>query len=148
MLTLSFPAPAFRIKSEKGKEMIFDAQRRRWVVLTPEEWVRQNMLQYLLQVLHYPAALVALEKEIKAGELRKRFDLLVYDSEHRPWMMVECKAMEVELCEKTLHQLLRYHLAVPVRFLVITNGRQCYIWRKFEGQLLPLDRFPDFSRES
>ena len=85
-----------------------------------------------------------LEKEIIVGELRKRFDILVYDPAHRPWLMVECKAMEVTLGENTVHQVLRYNLGMPVRFLVITNGRECYVWEKMERTILPKDGFPEF----
>ena len=78
MLVINYPEPNFRIKTEDGKEYIFDSFRKKWLLLTPEEWVRQNFVQYLTQVMHYPASLVALEKEIWLGELKKRFDILVY----------------------------------------------------------------------
>ena len=122
MIKIEYPQHPFKIRSEKGRELIFDELRRRWVRLTPEEWVRQNFLQYLVQVKKYPATLIAIEKEMLLGELKKRFDVLVYDAQHRPWMMVECKAMAVTLNEKVLHQVLRYNMAIPVPFLVITNG--------------------------
>ena len=89
-MIINYPEPAFRIKTGNGKDFIFDLLRKKWVVLTPEEWVRQNFIQYLLQVKNYSAALIAIEKEIKLGELKKRFDILVYDSKHQPWMMIEC----------------------------------------------------------
>lgn len=76
-MIINFPEPGFRIKKEEGREYIFDALRKKWVALTPEEWVRQNFVQYLLQVKNYPASLIALEKEIKLGELKKRFDILI-----------------------------------------------------------------------
>ncbi len=122
MIKIEYPQHPFKIRSEKGRELIFDELRRQWVRLTPEEWVRQNFLQYLVQVRKYPATLIAIEKEMLLGELKKRFDILVYDAQHRPWMMVECKAMTIALDEKVLHQVLRYNIAIPVPFLVITNG--------------------------
>jgi hypothetical protein len=122
MIKIEYPQHPFRIRSEKGRELIFDELRRQWVRLTPEEWVRQNFIQYLVQVKLYPATLIAIEKEMHLGELKKRFDVLVYDAQHRPWMMVECKAMHISLDEKVLHQVLRYNIAIPVPFLVITNG--------------------------
>ena len=91
MLPVSYPDPTFKIKTDNGKELIFDGLRKRWVPLTSEEWVRQNFIQFLLQEKKYPSSLIAVEKEIKLGELKKRFDILVYDKEHRPWMMIECK---------------------------------------------------------
>ena len=136
MINISYPEPAFRIKKENGKEFIFDPLRKKWLVLTPEEWVRQNFLQYLLQVKKYPAALIAVEKEILLGELKKRFDILVYNKEYQPWMMVECKAMEIKLDEMVLEQVLRYNISVPVEFMVITNGNLVYAWQKKDDELI------------
>lgn len=145
MITIQYPPPGFRIKTEKGKEYIFDTLRKKWLSLTPEEWVRQNFVQYLVSVLNYPATLIALEKEIRLGELRKRFDILVYDKEHQPWMMIECKAMEVKLDDAVIQQLLRYHISVPVPYLVITNGKQCYGWEKTETGIVVLQNLPSMN---
>ena len=123
------------MKAEEGKEFIFDSLRKKWIVLTPEEWVRQNFVQYLLQVKNYPASLIAIEKEIKLGELKKRFDILVYDNNHQPWMMIECKAAAIKLDEKVLEQILRYNISVPVRYLVVTNGTDCFGWIRLSGKL-------------
>ncbi|HQV59274.1 MAG: type I restriction enzyme HsdR N-terminal domain-containing protein [Chitinophagaceae bacterium] len=142
MINISYPEPAFRIKKENGKEFIFDPLRKKWLVLTPEEWVRQNFLQYLLQVKKYPAALIAVEKEILLGELKKRFDILVYNKEYQPWMMVECKAMEIKLDEMVLEQVLRYNISVPVEFMVITNGNLVYAWQKKDDELILINELP------
>lgn len=142
-MIINFPEPGFRIKKEEGREYIFDALRKKWVALTPEEWVRQNFVQYLLQVKNYPASLIALEKEIKLGELKKRFDILVYDNNHQPWMMIECKAVEVNLDEKVLEQVLRYNVSVPVAFIVITNGEKTYAWQRLTSGLEMLEDIPD-----
>ena len=123
MITLKYPDFRFKIKTENSKEIIFDRLRKSWVRLTPEEWVRQNFLQFLVSEKKYPSTLIAVEKEIMLGDLRKRFDILVYNSHHQPWMMIECKAMDVALDQKVLHQVLRYNISVPVPFLVITNGK-------------------------
>ena len=123
MIKIEYPPYAFKIRNDKGKEFIFDELRKLWLRLTPEEWVRQNVLQYLIQVKKYPSALIAVEKEIFLGELKKRFDVLVYDGQHKPWMMIECKGMDIQLDDKVLYQVLRYNLSVPVPFLVITNGK-------------------------
>lgn len=144
MHRIEYPQHPFRIKKEEEKDFIFDELRKSWVRLTPEEWVRQNFLQYLLQVQQYPASLVAVEKELKLGELRKRFDILVYNGSHQPWMMIECKAMEVPLSEEVLNQVLRYNVAVPVRYLVITNGEYCAGFEKKDQQLHPFDVLPSF----
>ena len=142
MVKLTFPPPDFKIRKEESAEVIFDALRRRWVRLTPEEWVRQNMIQYLVQVAQYPSVLVGVEKEIRLGDLRKRFDILVYDADHQPWLMVECKSMEVALNDEVLQQALRYNLAVPVAYLVITNGVYTFVYKKEAGGLQLLEQLP------
>jgi hypothetical protein len=144
MLAIHYPEPAFRMKNEEGKEFIFDPLRKRWLLLTPEEWVRQNFIQYLIRVKKYPSTLVAQEKTLKLGELKKRFDILVYDYQHRPWMMIECKAPSIKLDESVLHQLLRYHISIPVGFLIITNGGLTYGWEKNEQGLKLIEELPDF----
>ncbi len=143
MVNINYPEPAFRIKTEEGKEFIFDSLRKKWIVLTPEEWVRQNFVQYLLQVKNYPASLIAIEKEIKLGELKKRFDILVYDNAHQPWMMVECKAATIKLDDKVLEQILRYNISIPVRYLVVTNGTDCFGWVRHTGRLDLIQTIPD-----
>lgn len=134
-MIIKYPEPGFKMKAEEGKEFIFDSLRKKWIVLTPEEWVRQNFVQYLLQVKNYPASLIAIEKEIKLGELKKRFDILVYDNNHQPWMMIECKAAAIKLDGKVLEQILRYNISVPVRYLVVTNGADCFGWSRHSGKL-------------
>ncbi len=142
MIKVQFPEPAFRIKQEAGKEYIFDPLRKKWILLTPEEWVRQNFVQYLTGIKNYPAALIAIEKEIQLGELKKRFDVLVYDNSHQPWMMIECKEMNVVLDETVLQQVLRYNISVPVRYLIVTNGSYTFGWEKAEGRLIEMAELP------
>jgi hypothetical protein len=144
MLNINYPEPDFRIKKEGGKEFIFDTQRKKWMALTPEEWVRQNFIQYLVKEKQYPATLISIEKEIQLGELKKRFDILIYDKNHQPWMMIECKAMNVPLNEEVLQQLLRYNMTVPVSYLVITNGKQCHAWERKHDRLDIIDDLPVF----
>ena len=130
MIVVDFPDPVFRLKKEEETEFIFDAIRKQWLVLDEEEWVRQNFIQFLVQTLHYPAAFIAVEKELMLGELKKRFDILVYDRDHQPWMMIECKSRTIDLGDAALQQVLRYNISIPVSFLVITNGRHTYGWEK------------------
>ncbi|NML22826.1 type I restriction enzyme HsdR N-terminal domain-containing protein [Pseudoflavitalea sp. G-6-1-2] len=144
MLRIEFPEHPFRFKKVEEKEFIFDEFRKAWVRLTPEEWVRQNFLQYLLQRMQYPASMIAVERELKLGELKKRFDILVYDRQHKPWLMVECKAMGVPLEEAVLMQVLRYNIAIPVPYLVITNGEFSAGFVKNEQTLNPLVELPPF----
>jgi hypothetical protein len=144
MIRVEYPDYKFRLKKEEGKEFIFDELRKVWLRLTGEEWVRQNFLQYLVKVKQYPASLVAVEKEIWLGELKKRFDILVYDRQHRPWLMVECKGMDIPLSEEVLQQVLRYNIAVPVEYMVITNGSHCAGFHRNNGQLQVVAELPPY----
>jgi len=144
MMKIDFPAFPFKIKEENGNELIFDPFRKSWTRLTPEEWVRQNFLQYLIQVKLYPASLIAIEKEIMLGELVKRFDILIYNKDHKPWLMVECKAMDVPLNEKVFDQLIRYNMSVPVQYMVITNGSYTVAYERKDGTLVMLEELPVF----
>ena len=145
MIRVEYPEHPFRTKEEDNKQFIFDELRKQWVRLTDEEWVRQNFLQYLLQVKKYPASLIAVEREIRLGELKKRFDILVFDQQHQPWLMVECKGMEIALQESVLDQALRYNIAVPVPYLVITNGSFCAGFHRQSDTLQPLDELPVYN---
>ena len=95
------------MKNENGKQYIFDAIRKVWLLLTEEEWVRQNFVNYLINELKYPSTVIALEKEIWLNDLKKRFDILVYDDEHKPWMLIECKESKMNLNDEVLQQVLR-----------------------------------------
>jgi hypothetical protein len=139
MIDVAYPEPGFRMKQEEGKHYIFDPIRKIWLLLTEEEWVRQNFVAYLVQEKHYPSTLIALEKELLLNGLKKRFDVLVYDANHQPWMMVECKAPHVPLSEDVLQQVLRYNMALPVHYIIITNGDTTMGWKK-EGTGLQLIR--------
>lgn len=145
MIKIEYPPYQPEIKKEQDKEFIFDAFRKRWIQLTPEEWVRQNFLQYLVRVKNYPASLIAVEKELRLGEMKKRFDIVVYDADSRPWMLVECKEMKVALDQQVLDQVLRYNINLQVSFLVITNGSYCRAFRNDKGQLVELTELPSFS---
>ena len=142
MVVINYPEPDFRIKKENGKEFIFDALRKKWIMLTPEEWVRQNFVQYLLQEKKYPASLIAMEKEIRLGELKKRFDILVYDNNHQPWMMIECKAATIKLDDAVLQQILRYNITIPVPYIIITNGNLTYGWQRKDNNLDLITEIP------
>jgi hypothetical protein len=143
MIKIEYPTYQPKIKEDAGKELIFDEFRKRWVQLTPEEWVRQNFLQYLTQIKKYPASLIAIEKEIKLGELKKRFDIVVYDAQTKPWMIVECKEMNAVLNKTVLDQVLRYNISLNVPYLVITNGMHCMAFSLKDNKVLEIDSLPD-----
>lgn len=141
MIVLPYPSYPFKIKAINGKDQIFDPFRKIWVVLTPEEWVRQNLLQYLVQTLHYPSSLIAVEKEIKLGELSKRFDIVVYKNE-LPWMIIECKEAKVALNEKTMEQILQYQQVLTAQYLFMSNGHETMGAKIESGKLQALQNFP------
>ena len=131
------------MKNENGRQYIFDSIRKVWVLLTEEEWVRQNFVNYLITQLKYPSAVIAIEKEISLNDLKKRFDILVYDKQHKPWMLIECKEPKVNLSEDVLQQVLRYNISVPAEYIVITNGNTTVGWKK-EKELKLLNEFPQW----
>jgi hypothetical protein len=143
MIKINFPVHAYKIKTEKGKELIFDECRKQWFWLTPEEWVRQNFLQYLIQVKQYPSSLIAVEREIALGELRKRFDIVVF-KDARPRLIVECKEMKVELNEAAIKQILNYNISLQVSYLVVTNGTSTFALHIEGDQFEWLTALPDF----
>ena len=143
MVNVQFPAHPFKIKKEQEKEIIFDEYRKQWVNLSPEEWVRQNFLQYLVQVKKYPASLIAVEREIRLGDLRKRFDIVVF-KDATPWMIVECKEMRVELSEAVIKQILNYNITLQVEYLVVTNGSSTFALQLGQGKFEWLEDLPEF----
>ena len=143
MIKINYPEYNFRIKKERKKELIFDKVRCRWVTLTPEEWIRQNFLQYLLQIKHYPKSLCAIEKIIKLGALKKRCDIIIYNN-GLPWMIVECKEMNTNLNLPVLEQILRYNIAVPVKYLVLTNGNSSIGYHIIQNGLVEINELPLF----
>jgi hypothetical protein len=143
MEALIYPTYPFKIQQVQGKDQIFDPFRKAWVILTPEEWVRQNILQYLVQTCNYPSSLIAVEKTIQLGELDKRFDIVVYKNDI-PWMIIECKEARVEIGEKTLQQILQYQQVLNAQYLIITNGHQTLGTKIDSGKLQPLQNFPEY----
>ena len=145
MIELRYPEILPKTRSSQGVKEVFDPVRKRWVRLTPEEWVRQLFILLLTDTHRFPTAWMAVEQSILLGTLQKRFDLLIYDSSQQPWMMIECKAETVALDGEVLDQLLRYNMSVPVRYLLITNGAQCLGWERNGSTLIPLQKIPAFT---
>ena len=141
MLSVQYPEFDFKIKNDKGKEFIFDTVRRKWLLLTPEEWVRQNFLQYIIMVLQYPSSLLAIEKSITINTLKKRCDIVVYKNQN-PWMIIECKEVHVSLTQKTLQQILQYNMAIPAEYLIITNGAETRGFSIANKQFIELEIWP------
>jgi hypothetical protein len=146
MEKLNLPEYIFRYKEEKGKKFIFDEVRGKYVVLTPEEWVRQNFLRFMADQLKYPTALTGVERMLKVNGLSQRCDILLYNRRGVPVLIVECKAPSVPVNLKTLNQAARYNTTLKVPYLVLTNGKTHYcIKTEVEtGDFEALRGFPAF----
>ncbi|MBN2172689.1 MAG: type I restriction enzyme HsdR N-terminal domain-containing protein [Bacteroidales bacterium] len=124
MVRLNFPDYTFRFRTVSGKKQIFDTQRKKFVSLTPEEWVRQNFLMYLTQDKNYPSTLVSVETGMKLYKKLKRTDILIFDRKGNPVAIVECKAPNVQIDKSVFDQIVRYNIHFNVKFLMVTNGLQ------------------------
>jgi len=126
MTNLNLPKYTFRIKNKENKLYIFDKIRKKDMVLTEEEWVRQNFVSYLHEDKKYPLSLIAVEKQCKVNDLVKRTDILVFDKTGSPHIIVECKAPQVKINQDTFDQIARYNMKLNATFLILTNGLQHY----------------------
>ena len=147
MIKINFPSQKPLVKTENGKEIIFCCIRKRWFIITPEEWVRQNFLFYLIHVLKYPASLIAVEKQLQFSELKKRFDIVVYKND-LPFLIVECKEMNVPLSETTMLQVLNYNSKIQAPYMVVTNGSYCAGYMKEGAGFYEVDELPVFTAEN
>ena len=143
IMNIAYPHFSPQIKEAEGKEFIFDGIRKKWVQLTPEEWVRQNFINYLIVKKQYPASLIAIEKEIQVGEMKKRFDILVYKNS-TPWMVIECKEMQTPIDESVVKQVMGYNIALQVSYLIITNGNNTIGVHLKESLISSLENIPDY----
>lgn len=126
MQVLEFPAYDFRFKNSENKPYIFDPIRKKFIHLTPEEWVRQHVLQFLLQTKGYPSSLINVEKEIKIYNTKKRYDIVIFNSDGSIFLVVECKRPTVAITQATFDQIARYNLLLKAELLMVTNGLQHY----------------------
>lgn len=124
-----FPQYEFKIERQEGVNHIFDALRKKFVALTPEEHVRQTLLNYLIHDTNYPRSRIAVEMTIKYNTLVKRCDIVVFDKDGKPWLIAECKAPTVKITQKTFDQIARYNLTLKVNYLLVTNGLEVYCCR-------------------
>lgn len=124
MTNLNLPTYSFKIKNKENKLYIFDIVRKKSVVLTPEEWVRQNFIQYLLLEKKYPKSLIAIEKQLKVNGLIKRTDILIFNQSGVPYIIVECKSPSVKISQDTFDQIARYNIELQAEYLIVTNGLQ------------------------
>jgi len=122
MQDLNLPTYQFKIKSNENKTLIFDNLRKKYVVLTPEEWVRQHYVSFLIEEKKYPSSLIALEKQLIINNRKKRTDILVFNTDGKPEIIVECKAPSIKITQATFDQIARYNLKLKANYLVVTNG--------------------------
>jgi len=119
---LNLPEYTFRLKDESGKEYIFDEIRKKFLLLTPEEWVRQNFIKFLVAEKQYPASLIAIETGLKYNQLQKRADVLIYNKVGQADILIECKATGIKITQHVFDQIARYNMAFRVNYLIVTNG--------------------------
>ena len=129
MLALNLPTFEIKLKDDGKKKTIFDVIRCKYVALTPEEWVRQHFVHYLIEHLGYPKELLANEVEISLNETTKRCDTVLYDRNLRAKMIVEYKAPDIQITQKVFNQIMRYNMALHVDYLIVSNGIDHYVFK-------------------
>ncbi|MFQ3297469.1 MAG: hypothetical protein ACI921_001458 [Polaribacter sp.] len=122
MQNLNLPNYKFKLKSNENKTLIFDILRKKYMVLTPEEWVRQHFVHFLIEDKKYPTSLIALEKQLTINNRKKRTDILVFDKEGKHDIIVECKAPHIKITQAAFDQIARYNLKLKAKYLIVTNG--------------------------
>lgn len=129
MQQLNFPRYSFRFKNSENKRLIFDFIRKKFVSLTPEEWVRQHVLQYLKHEKNFPPSLMNVEKQLLLHGTKKRYDIVVFQPDGSIFLIVECKAPQVAITQETFDQIARYNLVTQAQYLMVTNGLSHYFCR-------------------
>lgn len=126
MQKLNFPEYSFRFKNSENKVSVFDEIRKKFVVLTPEEWVRQHVVQFLIVSKKYPKSYINVEKSIQINGLTKRYDVVVFYPNGKIFLVIECKAPEIKISQETFNQIARYNLNLKASYLMVTNGLNHY----------------------
>ena len=149
MQKLNFPVYSFRFKNSENKVSIFDEIRKKFILLTPEEWVRQHVVQFLLQDKKYPKSYINVEKLIKINDLSKRYDGVVFQPNGEIFLLIECKAPEVQISQQTFDQIARYNLVLKAKYLMVTNGLNHYFCQMdFENEkYVFLRELPEYSNQ-
>ncbi len=126
MQKLNFPTYSFRFKNSENKVSIFDSIRKKFVILQPEEWVRQHCVSYLIEEKGYPKTLINVEKELIINTLRKRYDIVIYNPDGSIYLIVECKSPKIKINQDVFDQIARYNLVLNAKYLMVTNGLNHY----------------------
>ncbi|NQX80984.1 MAG: type I restriction enzyme HsdR N-terminal domain-containing protein [Flavobacteriaceae bacterium] len=146
MKALNLPSYEFKVKYRENKQLIFDPIRKKYLVLTPEEWVRQHFVNYLIKHKKYPATLIGLEKKVMLNGMLRRTDILVFNKRAEPYIIVECKAPSVNIDQKTFDQVARYNAKLNAKYIIVTNGLvhyYCIVDSKSEKYVF-LREIPDY----
>ncbi|MBQ0769213.1 MAG: type I restriction enzyme HsdR N-terminal domain-containing protein [Bizionia sp.] len=149
MQKLNFPTYSFRFKNSENKVSIFDAIRKKFVILQPEEWVRQHCVSYLIEEKNYPKSLINVEKELIINDLKKRYDIVIFNPDGSIHLIVECKAPEIAIKQNTFDQVARYNLALNATYLMVTNGlNHYYCQMDFDAEKYHfLKDIPDYKKQ-
>ena len=149
MQKLNLPEYPFKITASEDKKMwIYDSFRKKKIILTPEEWVRQNLLTYLVKEKEYPASLISIESGIRVNQLEKRYDALIYNRKGAPVMLIECKAPGIPINQNTFDQISAYNLTVSADYFLLSNGLKHYCCRikKPENKIEFFEDIPAFNK--
>ncbi|WP_103068008.1 type I restriction enzyme HsdR N-terminal domain-containing protein [Aquimarina sediminis] len=149
MQKLNFPEYHFRFKNSENKVSIFDRIRKKFIILTPEEWVRQHTLNYLIEEKKYPESLINVEKLIKLNDLNKRYDIIIFNPDGSIFLIVECKSVNIKITQEVFDQIARYNLALNAEYLMITNGLDHYYCQMnyAEKKYTFLKNLPNFKQQ-
>ena len=149
MQKLNFPNYSFRFKNSENKIAAFDEIRKKFVILTPEEWVRFHTVQFLMNEKHFPKSLINVEKQLNLGKLIKRYDVVVYNPNGAIHLIVECKAPSIKITQSTFDQIARYNMSLNAEYLMVTNGLDhCYCRLDYELEKYQfLKEIPQFERK-
>ncbi|PWJ58831.1 type I restriction and modification enzyme subunit R-like protein [Dyadobacter jejuensis] len=145
MINLNLPPYPYKVKQVDGKSFIFDIIRKKYVSLTPEEWVRQHFIHLLITHYHYPKALFAIETGLRYNKMARRSDILILARDGSPYLLVECKAPDIKISDATFAQISRYNFTIQPKFLAVTNGQQHFCFQALQGQINYLDDFPAYT---
>jgi len=135
MQRLNLPEYSLKTRINEGKQEIFDIVRKIYVTLTSEEWVRQHIIHYLIESKHVPASLLAVEKKVVLNQLTRRTDVVVFDRNANPRMIVECKAPQIKINQDVFDQIVRYNMVLKVDYLLVTNGLKHYCCKMLYDQM-------------
>jgi hypothetical protein len=142
MVQLNLPPFEYKVTKIGEKPHIFDIIRRKYLLITPEEWVRQHVLHWLINQHRYPKSLIRTESGLQYNQLAKRTDILVYDREGKTFLLVECKASHIPLTEAVLEQAIRYNAILQAPYLLISNGLEHFLYQIHQGEAVILDEIP------